>query len=308
MHDRGNPKNIQNQSKREVNLEEFNDFHSIFWIMAAPLPPMLWSLLKCSLCRFSDDGGILISKAALDGLARTLLANIRGISGNGKASRRFLQEFSDCHAPPFLHSEGFFLVGILKPLLQKVGVILTDDQWRKALQSIQASPIRIIERPPGHTARSSDKDSRYEACHDVSDDHDSMRDSSTSVSLRQKRIWSDTSSDCQSESGKASTCPDVDMSSILEEKDMRIQFLLATLQNKEGVVQKQSKKAKVLGQKLRRCQAALEKLQRENQDLKKSRQEFGISRIGSSSSSTSGSAWLSPLGNIILAETRLQSE
>lgn len=264
---------------------------------------MLWSLLKCSLCRFPDDGGILISEMALDGLARTLLANIRGISGNGKASRKFLQEFSDCDAPPFLHSEGFFLVGILKPLLQKVGMILTDDQWKKALQSIQASPIRIIERPLCHTARSSNKDSGYKASHGVSE-YDSIGSSSSSFSLGQKRIWSDTSSDCQSESGKASNCPDVDMMSIVEEKELRIEFLLATLQNREGVVQKQRKKAKVLGQKLRRCQAAIEKLQRENQDLRNSRQEFGISRIGSS---TSG-AWLSPLGNINLAETRLQSE
>ena len=274
--------------------------------MAIPLPPVLWSLLKCSLCRFpGDDGGILITKAALDGLARTLLANIRGISGSGRAAKRFLEEFFDRDTPPFLHSEGFFLVSILNTLLQKLGVIRTDDQWKEALQSIRASPIRIVERPLCHTARSSsNSDSGYKACHDVSDSG-STPSSSRILPMGQKRIWSDASSDCQSESGKASTCPDLDMTSILEEKDTRIQFLLATVENRNGMIQKQAKKAKILGQKLRRCQAALEKLQGEHQELRKSRQEFEISRIGSSS--TSGT-WLSPLGNINLAETRLQNE
>ena len=265
--------------------------------MSAPLPPALWGLVKCALCRFLGENGTFVTQEALTGLARTLFQSVHGSKSTGgrNATKRFVDKVFNELAPPYLHSHQLYSIGILKCVLMELRLIEDDEDWHKTLKVINNSRIRVITRNP--QSQGPDDSEKSWSHISLASAGSGTFTSSSGDRNRSKRTWSDHESQSQ----------DFDTESIgsvwqaqLEEKTDEISRLKKLVDEQDQRLKRNAKKARVLAQRLRRTQSACTKLDEENRKLKKSKSEFEIARVGSSEAS---GTWLSPLGNINLAAT-----
>ena len=186
-------------------------------------------------------------------------------------------------APKYVYSEGIYSMDILGAMLIELDVVPSEAAWLSTKQLLCASGFRV---------RSLDnwEGSQSDAC------SSSVASSSQSVSM--KRSYSSLDQDSDVASHSASDHQFALLQSSLSPKDQEIARLMQVVEAQRTTIKEHHKVAKCLRQKCRRTSAKLGKVQEEFEVYKREKEQFAISKVGSSAAS---GTWLTPMGHINLA-------